>query len=133
MGEYYDQRMHDFDRAQDAYENEEPFDAEEVEEGEERKQPEYLETRCCMCPNRNNPESRVCPAGGPTNKPETPCRFVKNYRTGAGVIVQIKKSRCDNKHYVYFNEDKAPRPFNCFDEAQADINNFAKRSEWEEV
>lgn len=127
MSEYYDQRMHDFDSAQRSYENEEPFDEEEVEE------PEYLESRCCMCPKINSPESRVCPAGGPNNEPETPCRFVKSYRTGADVIVQVKQSRSDDKYYVYFDDHKAPRPFNSFDEAQADINSFAKRSEWEEV
>lgn len=135
MGEYYDQRMHDFERAQESYYNEDPFNAEEVEEGEERKQPEYLETRCCMCPNIKTPENRVCPSGGPTNKTETPCRFVKSYRTGAGVIVQIKKSRFDNKYCVNFNERESLilDRFNSFDEAQADINCYAKRSEWEEV
>lgn len=126
MSEYYDQRMRDFDSAQRSYENEEPFDEEEVEE------PEYLESRCCMCPNRNSPESRVCPVGGQPKKLETPCRFVKSYRTGADVIVQVKQSRSDDKYYGYFNEDKAPRPFNSFDEAQSDINSFAKMSEWEE-
>ncbi len=46
--------------------------------------PEYLEYRCCMCPNADdNPKLVVCPAIH-GKQYEAPCRFVKSYTDERG-------------------------------------------------
>lgn len=94
--------------------------------------PEYLEFRCCMCPNIKKPESRVCPAGGPNNKQETPCRFVKNYRTSVGALARVARTG-DTIYQVKFRSSLGSKKFSSFDAAQADLNSFAKRCEWQEA
>jgi hypothetical protein len=36
--------------------------------------------RCCMCPNGDAPIRKICPPGGPQNKPESLCRFVATFQ-----------------------------------------------------
>jgi hypothetical protein len=102
--------------------------------------PEYLESRCCMCPQRGS-SSNVCPGITETSHPnETPCRFVKRYedklytsyfvRAGIGKVY---------KTFWQLAGKKKEQGWRCvpwrstFDEAQADLNREAEKRKWEEV
>jgi len=98
---------------------------------------EYLEFRCCMCPNINFGTS-ICPHG-PFKKTETPCRFVKTYIDKRGWIYKV-----DTGNGYYRAKYKTVWPGTWmgvkilpwreeFDEAQADLNRLAKEKGWEEL
>lgn len=105
--------------------------------------PEYLTFRCCMCPNRNTPSSRICPSGGPENKLQTFCRFVKSYVDSRGWKYRVMSGTGgDNYKARYQRADKhgsdgwhgvtnLPRR-NTFDDAQRDLNALAEKRGWRE-
>lgn len=105
---------------------------------------EYFESRCCMCPNIQENE-KVCPGIPGTPHPHnTPCRFVKSYIDERGWKYKVMSGIGQNSFKArYQKPDKdgsdgwkglAAVPWRkTFDEAQADLNAYAKRktfSEW---
>lgn len=112
-------------------------------EGIESDIPEYLEFRCCMCPNVSNPQNTVCPAGGPQKKPETPCRFVVTYTDEYGYTVSIVRGLTDSGKADWFTGRRKTKNTSqhrikshrlpareSFDYAQADLNAYAKAKGW---
>jgi hypothetical protein len=107
-------------------------------------QPEYLEFRCCMCPNINTPDKLICPPS-PFGKGETPCRFVKTYIDERGwryrVMGGLGESNFKARHQKPGKKDEWSG-WKCmarlawrktFDEAQRDLNLLAKAKGWREV
>lgn len=103
--------------------------------------PEYLDMRCCMCPNiqKNLP---TCPGipGTPHPSP-SPCRFVKAYIDERGWKYKVMSGIGENTFKArYQKPDKqgstgwkglAAVPWRkSFDEAQADLNAHAKKKGW---
>lgn len=96
--------------------------------------PEYLRFRCCMCPNTSNPENTQCPSG-------TACRFVKTYIDSRGwkyrVMPRLGKS---NLKAIYQKPGTSSWKWvedfewcESFDDAQSDLNEYAKSKGWEEL
>jgi len=104
--------------------------------------PEYLELRCCMCPQKDN-SSQICPGIPSTLHSEpTPCRFVKQYRDGRGWLYFVRGGIGGEEYKTFYVSPKSHRSGNgwrcvpwrtTFDEAQADLNRQAKRRGWQEV
>ncbi len=100
--------------------------------------PEYLEHRCCMCPNRDTPNKTECPSG-PLKPEVTPCRFVKTYVDNRGWIYQVMSGIGQSSYKGrYFKPGKFGRcmqnlPWrDSFDDAQRDLNLLAKSKRWSE-
>jgi hypothetical protein len=105
--------------------------------------PEYLETRCCMCPNRKNPPFMVCP-GVPDSPHPAPdsCRFVKVYVDEHGGEYSVQPRYGAEMWKAFYRrpgkKKHAGQPVwaawrKRFDDAQADLNAEAKRRGWAEV
>lgn len=98
---------------------------------------EYLEYRCCMCPNIGTANT-VCPAG--MWKGETPCRFVKAYTDSRKATYFVRGSIGADcyKTFVLKPLKSSSHGFRAlpwrdsFDEAQADLNRYAKKHAWSE-
>lgn len=100
------------------------------------------EMRCCMCPNRGNPDKRICPAGGPMKPVVTVCDFVLSYYDDTGALVFVAPGRAtDGKTWMTLREKtrgggmrrvlaKALPIRATRDEAQEDLNAYAKRKGW---
>lgn len=111
--------------------------------------PEYLDFRCCMCPNGySSPQNTVCPAFEPFKKLETPCRFVKTYIDGRGCLVFVARGsrkteigvtpwvvvRRETEHAAACRIRSSMLPArNSLDAAQSDLNKYAKLKGWREV
>jgi hypothetical protein len=70
--------------------------------------------RCCLCPNINKPRERICPPGGPAQKPQTLCRFVLTFLDKHGRILKVKKIPSGK----------------LYDEAQQELNAQAIKEGW---
>ena len=104
---------------------------------------EYLEFRCCLCPNIGKNEN-VCPAiEGTPHTTSTPCRFVKSYIDDRGWKYKVKSGIGDGAFKArYQKPDKegdngwkgvSALPWRkTFDQAQADLNELAKKKCWRE-
>lgn len=108
-------------------------------------EPEYLEFRCCMCPNLRNKESeRVCPGIAGTPHPEaSPCRFVKAYIDERGWKYMVMSGIGENTFKARYQKPEKSGsngwkglgavPWRTtFDEAQTDLNLLAKEKGWAE-
>ena len=101
---------------------------------------EYREYRCCMCPNLDIPESKVCPPG-PLKEEATPCRFVKVYVDDRGWQYRVMGGLGESNFKGRYNKPgklgwKCMRQLEwrkSFDEAQSDLNMLAKKNGWREV
>ena len=104
--------------------------------------PEYLEFRCCMCPNLYVKDSMQCPTG-PFKAEVTPCRFVKvyvdergwKYKVMGGLGESNYKARYKKpvkQKYGWKGIQKLPWR-KSFDEAQSDLNELAKKKRWREA
>ena len=105
--------------------------------------PEYLNMRCCMCPNIGK-DSKECPGiPGTLHPTSSTCRFVKNYIDDRGWKYKVMPGIGENSFKArYQKPDKQGNagwkgltavPWrNSFDEAQADLNSYAKRKGWSE-
>ncbi len=102
--------------------------------------PEYLEFRCCMCPNVNIPESVLCPIG-PFKTENTPCRYVKTYTDERGWQYRIMGG-IGGDCFKARHKKPGKNSWKCmnnvewrknFDEAQRDLNALARVKGWEEV
>lgn len=99
---------------------------------------EYMEYRCCMCPQRDS-ASNQCPPG-PFKQPVTPCRFVKSYIDDRGwqykVVAGIGGSTFKARYFKPAGSGWkcVPRlPWRAsFDEAQGDLNAYARKKGWKE-
>ena len=105
---------------------------------------EYLETRCCMCPNIQK-NDRICPGIPGTPHPEdSPCRFVKAYIDDRGWRYRVMANLSETSFRIKYLKVDRKRPYNSwkgfiftpirqtFDEAQADLNALAKEKGWRE-
>lgn len=102
-------------------------------------QPEYMEFRCCMCPNISEPENIICPAG-PMKTEATPCRFVKTYTDERGWFYQVMGGLGESNYNARYRKPGKLR-WKCmanlpwrksFDDAQSDLNALAKKKGWGE-
>lgn len=103
---------------------------------------EYLEHRCCMCPQHDSP-LLICPGMVGTLHPnDTHCRFVKVYRDNRGWEYYVRAGLGqDCFKPFYLKPGKSGGGHGCrnfewrktFDEAQADLNRYAKKNRWAEV
>lgn len=105
--------------------------------------PEYLKHRCCMCPNIDK-SSKVCPGIEGSLHPEpSVCRFVKTYTDDRGWIYFVRsgigsdrfkgfyaKNEADYKAGIRQHGMGALKWRTCFDEAQGDLNEYAKKKGW---
>lgn len=101
--------------------------------------PEYLEFRCCMCP-QTGVQSAVCPSSA--NKPETHCRFVKSYidnrgwkyrvMPGLGTVYKARYQNDTHKGEVGWHGIRQLEWRESFDKAQKDLNALAKKKGWGE-
>lgn len=103
--------------------------------------PEYLTSRCCMCPNICN-ASTVCPGIPGTPHPDpSPCRFVKEYVDSSGWRYRIMFREGSRSYTLcckspcYSGWHYAPGLWNCdtFDEGQSALNDMAREREWKEA
>jgi hypothetical protein len=93
-----------------------------------------------MCPNKNKPRNRVCPSGGSQNKKESFCDFVNIYRNDKGADVFVPSGISGGKRWitVYCYNGKGTHRIvsknlperKTFDEAQTDLNRYAKVKGW---
>ena len=105
--------------------------------------PEYLEFRCCMCPNIGEPLT-VCP--GVSYAPhhdDSPCRFVKAYKDSRGWKYKVMGGLGESNFKARYQkpEKHGSTGWKCcpnmkwqksFDAAQKDLNARAKANGWEE-
>lgn len=104
--------------------------------------PEYLEYRCCMCPQVNSP-SLICPAMVGVQQPgHCHCRFVRGYLDERGRKYYVCRGKPQDHFKPFYLNPRgkggmhSSRTFGCrntFDEAQADLNKMAKERGWREV
>lgn len=103
--------------------------------------PEYLEYRCCMCPQVNSP-SLICPAMVGVQQPGTcSCTFVKIYTDRRGWKFYVRSGIGGDNFKPVYSKPGSTRVHcstmfswrNTFDEAQADLNKMAKERGWREV
>lgn len=104
---------------------------------------DYLNIRCCMCPNIQK-DTLVCPGIPGTPHPEeSACRFVKRYidargwkykvRAGIGMNTFKAAYQKPEKHGDTGWKGVASLPWReTFDEAQADLNRLADAKGWDE-
>jgi len=105
--------------------------------------PEYLESRCCLCPNvRKDEESDICPGIPGTSHPDpSPCRFVKTYVDERGWKYRVMPGIGINTYKARYQKPGKPGwhgvaklPWReSFDVAQADLNQLAKEKQWDEA
>lgn len=102
----------------------------------ELKKQEIISLRCCLCPNQNSPDKRVCPSG-PLNRSVSDCEFVRVYIDRKGWIYKVVGGLA--RAYT----GKLKKPGSCrwtkmqqmeihatFDEAQKELNRIAKKARW---
>lgn len=118
------------------------------------KDMEYLNFRCCMCPNLNK-DQRVCPGikGSPHPKSSI-CRFVKTYMDEDGWVYKVVQGWSVENYKARYRKPKQSNRDNItkvtsgpmdpkllftslewrrsFDEAQSDLNELARENLWEE-
>lgn len=103
--------------------------------------PEYLEFRCCMCPNIGKLDP-VCPGIDGTLHPEpSPCRFVKQYKDDLGweYFIRYRLGGDGLKTFRHIPGAAIPRSARALpwrdnpDAAQADLNAYAKMKGWSEI
>lgn len=103
--------------------------------------PEYLKSRCCMCPQKID-SSRICPGIPGTPHPnESPCRFVKTYRDSRGWEYFVRSGIGGDTYKTFYRKpgkesSRGWRPVpwrDNFDDAQIDLNVEADIRGWEEV
>lgn len=95
--------------------------------------PEYLEYRCCMCPNIDTPEATECPAGHA-------CRFVKIYVDKRGWLYKVRAGLGGHTFSGFYLKPgktswKSMKQLpwrDSFDSAQADLNKYAHNKGWGE-
>lgn len=101
--------------------------------------PEYLEFRCCLCPNQRNPQETVCPPSFMLPKP-TPCRFVKTYIDTRSWLYKVMGGLGESNFKARYQKP-GKKGWKCmgkmpwrksFDEAQSDLNGLAKKKGWSE-
>lgn len=101
--------------------------------------PEYLEFRCCMCPNIEE-SLENCPSG-PFKEEVTPCRFVKTYIDSRGWKYKVMSGIGENAYKGRYQKP-GMTSWKCmnnlewretFDKAQSDLNSMAKLKGWEEL
>lgn len=105
---------------------------------------EYLEHRCCMCPNIEKQDT-TCPGIPGTSHPNPdPCRFVKKYIDERGWKYKVMSGIGEKPAFKarYQKPEKSGStgwkgltalPWQpCFDLAQADLNAYAKKKKWRE-
>jgi len=94
--------------------------------------------RCCMCPNRNTPEHRICPAWPPAGQAAGPCGFVRSYQDKDGHLVMVvsygsayfsgrRGDELDGADRIK-SRSLPTRPY--FDWAQEDLNFYAIKKGW---
>lgn len=102
--------------------------------------PEYLRNRCCMCPNVNAPENKICPPK-PFNQENTDCRFIKTYIDNRGWLYRVMSGLGEGNFKARYRKPGKPG-WKCttnmtwrksFDEAQSDLNNMARLKKWDEI
>lgn len=105
--------------------------------------PEYLEMRCCMCPNHEK-NTQECPGiPGTLHTKPSPCRFVKAYIDNRGWKYKVMAGLGDNTFKARYQKPEKNGSIgwkglhavpwrNSFDEAQADLNAYAKQKGWAE-
>lgn len=105
--------------------------------------PEYLKYRCCICPNSSKPfgsrlYKALCPPNSISKKPETPCRFVKDYIDKFGNVYTVLG---DDKRRYRIREKPHGRSrwlafgtaaYQYFDDAQSELNTLAQEKRWDE-
>lgn len=101
--------------------------------------PEYRKFRCCMCPNLHRPDNTLCPTG--FLKTEiTSCLFVKKYIEARGWKYQVMGGIGENSFKARYQKP-GKAGWKClnslpwrktFDEAQSDLNNYARLKGWVE-
>lgn len=106
-------------------------------------EPEYLESRCCLCPNvGKDEESDICPGIPGTSHPDpSPCRFVKTYVDERGWKYRVMPGIGINTYKARYQKPGKPGwhgvaklPWReSFDVAQADLNRLAKEKQWDEA
>lgn len=104
--------------------------------------PEYLEFRCCMCPQRDS-KSPICPGiPGSLHPDDSPCRFVKVYRDVRGWEYFVRPGISGTTFKTFYRKPGKSagghgwRPVawrDSFDAAQADLNREAKRRGFQEA
>ncbi|BBB91025.1 MAG TPA: hypothetical protein PKA28_10660 [Methylomusa anaerophila] len=97
---------------------------------------EYLEHRCCMCPQMDEPKT-VCPGIPGTPHPEdSPCRFVKAYEDERDWQYFVRPGIGGNTFKTFYRKPeksisghgyRSTEWRGSFDEAQADLNRLAKK------
>lgn len=98
---------------------------------------EYLDYRCCMCPNGIDSQKTNCPAGHP-------CRFVKTYVDSRGWKYKVMSGIGDHTYKARYQkpDKKGTTGWKClrllewcdhFDDAQSDLNRYAKKKGWEVI
>jgi hypothetical protein len=101
--------------------------------------------RCCLCLNVHAPQKTICPPGGPSRRPESPCRFVVSFLDDNGARVFVSNG-IDTTGKAWFTvRQKDTRHGTCriktkflpvrktFDEAQHDLNCYASTKGWNVV
>ncbi len=105
--------------------------------------PEYRRFRCCLCPNRNDPQKVKCPPK-PFNPEVTPCRFIKAYIDKRGWKYKVMSGMGESNYKARYQkpEKRGDAGWKCvrnlpwrksFDEAQSDLNALAKKKGWGET
>lgn len=100
---------------------------------------EIRDNRCCMCPQIDS-SRHICPAGG-LKKEETACNFVAvwtdrrrwKYKVMGDLAGTFKGRYQDDKHSgsVGWKGMRQMERRKRFDEAQEDLNKYAKQKGWE--
>jgi hypothetical protein len=95
-----------------------------------------------MCPNINAPVRKICPPVGPSNRPESLCRFVVAFRDENGAQIFVSNGldqsgkkwfsvrQKDARHGTHRVKAKALPIRGMFDEAQHDLNIYAIQKGW---
>jgi hypothetical protein len=111
----------------------------------EKADQDVADFRCCMCPNGDAPVRKICPPGGPQDKPESLCRFVATFldENCAWVFVSngidttgrkwfsVRQKDC--RHGTHRVKSKNLPVRKTFDEAQHDLNVYARKKGWKRV
>ena len=107
--------------------------------------PEYLNFRCCMCPN-NNKINSICPGIKGTSHPHpSECRFVKMYTDDRRWIYFVRSGIGSDQYKGFYAKNKEDyrdgirqhgmrtlKWMDTFDEAQSVLNTYAEKKGWKE-
>lgn len=102
--------------------------------------PEYMEFRCCMCPNSDK-QKPICPPNPPSRNETIPCRFVKTYIDNRGWLYKVGQGIGYPIVYKGLYQKPGKRGWksmaslvwkSSFDDAQSDLNALAKSKGWDE-